>query len=118
MASNSRLIPLRPRRLYQVGGVETHIDVGCFEAKLTLESLPEACVNINIRSADNTHRNLSSALYRCLVSRCIALALCISASMIGPTCRMPSVQVPKRFKEGTDWQRAQEDPHESLLSVW
>ena len=75
---------------------------------------------LNIRSADNTYRNLSAPLCRCLVSRCIAvvLALCISARVIGPTYRTPSVQVFNSFKEGTDWQRAQEDPHESLLSVW
>jgi hypothetical protein len=60
-----------------------------FEAKLTFVSLQEACVNMNMRSADNTYRNLSFPLYRCLVSRCIAVALahCIGACVIGPTYR-------------------------------
>ena len=54
------------------------------------------------------------------MSRCIAvaLALCISACVIGPTYRTPSVQVFNSFKEGKDWQRAQTNPQGSLSSVW
>ncbi|WP_297836496.1 efflux transporter outer membrane subunit [Pseudomonas sp.] len=48
----------------------------------------------------------------------VACTLCITACAVGPDYHRPSVSVPESFKEGTDWQRAQANPQDSLSSTW
>src|SRR5271169_4533159 len=47
-----------------------------------------------------------------------AAALCLMGCAVGPDYHRPSVQIPERFKEGVDWQRAQANPQGSLSSTW
>jgi NodT family efflux transporter outer membrane factor (OMF) lipoprotein len=43
---------------------------------------------------------------------------CVSACAVGPDYHKPAVQIPASFKEGADWQRAQEQPADPLSGTW
>jgi NodT family efflux transporter outer membrane factor (OMF) lipoprotein len=47
-----------------------------------------------------------------------AAAVCLLGCAVGPNYHKPSAQIPERFKEGVDWQRAQANPQASLSSTW
>ena len=47
-----------------------------------------------------------------------AAAVCLLGCAVGPNYHKPSAQIPERFKEGVDWQRAQANPQGSLSSTW
>ena len=42
----------------------------------------------------------------------------VGACAVGPNYHKPPVEIPESFKEGADWQRAQEKPPEPLASTW
>jgi NodT family efflux transporter outer membrane factor (OMF) lipoprotein len=81
--------------------------------------LQEACVTMDSPFASSTcptsPRHSLDSLRRYVA---IAVTLCTSACALGPDYRQPTVQVPQRFKEGAQWERAQANPQGSLTSEW
>jgi len=47
-----------------------------------------------------------------------AATLYLMGCAVGPDYHRPTVQIPERFKEGVDWQRAHANPQGSLSSTW
>ena len=43
---------------------------------------------------------------------------CVSACAVGPDYHKPAVQIPESFKEGAEWQRAQQQPAKLLSGTW
>jgi NodT family efflux transporter outer membrane factor (OMF) lipoprotein len=48
----------------------------------------------------------------------LGLAASVGACAVGPDYHKPAVQIPENFKEGADWQRAQEKPADPLSGTW
>jgi NodT family efflux transporter outer membrane factor (OMF) lipoprotein len=46
------------------------------------------------------------------------VAIAIAGCAVGPDYKRPTIEIPTRFKEGVDWQRANANPQASLSSTW